>query len=331
MNHPSSQRRLLRPAPVVILFICIALLIVIADRAPLHLDKRDPARPVESDFYLHYHSVLDRSIGGPYAYRVLVPWVTALIHRALPSFTELDIDAFLKALVLVFVQLTFFRAQRRFFTPWIALAGTLWMDLLVGYALVYVQGPASGETTDLANLLVFILALDMMPDRRTGSLAALFLIGMLNRETPLLLLPLVYAIDRSEKHGVARSASLALGSIAVYVGLRLAIQTTSGGWFTTQGLAMNLPGYEPGMAGNAFKSIIHVLLLLGPLFGFAAMRFSRLSLLFRGSILIAGLLVIIHFIVATVIESRLWMPEFALLIPPSLFNLQEILDPRDTL
>ena len=202
------------------------------------------------------------------------------------------------------------------------------MDVLIGYSLAYVLGPASGETTDLLNLLVFILVLDLMLDGRTGALAVLFVVGMLNRETPLLLLPLVFAIDRSEKRGIAPSAILALASVAVYVGLRLAIRTTGGGWFITQGLGMNIPGYESGMAGRSFQSVVHVLLLLAPLFGLAVVGFSRLPLVFRGSIVLAGLLVIIHFVVATVIESRLWMPEFALLIPASLYNLQVKFDSR---
>jgi hypothetical protein len=318
-------RRLFHSASITGLFFCIAVLLVIADRAPLHLDKGNPSRPIETDFYLHYHSVLDRTIGGPYAYRVLVPWVTALLHGIYPSFAEINIDAALKTLVLFLILLAFFLSQQRFFTPWIALAGTLWMSVLIGYSLAYVQGPASGETTDLLNLLVFILALDLMLDGRMGALAALLFVGMLNRETPLLLLPLIYTLDHSTKRGPARTAGLTLGMLVIYVGLRLAIPTTTGGWFTFQGLGMNIPGYESGRTGEAVQSIVHVLLLLAPLFGLAASGFSRLSLFFRGSILLAAGLVIIHFIVATVIESRLWMPEFALLIPPSLQNLRRIL------
>jgi hypothetical protein len=57
---------------------------------------------------------------------------------------------------------------------------------------------------------------------------------------------------------------------------------------------------------------------------------KRMPLLFRGSIVLAWALAIIHFIFATVIESRLWMPEFAFLMPPSLYNCQGIFDRRET-
>jgi hypothetical protein len=328
-SPPSAQRpSFFPPAFVALLFICIAALLMIADRAPLHLDRRNPSPPVISDFYRHYDSVLDGSIGSPYAYRLLVPWITAFAHRLFPSVTEIDIDAVLKVLILFCVQITFFWTQRRFYAPWIALAGVFWMDVLIGYSLAYVLGPASGETTDLLNLLVFVLALDLMLDGKTAALALLFVVGMLNRETPLLLLPLIYALDRSARRRAARSVIVTLASVAVYVGLRLAVQTTGGKWFTMQGLGSNIPGYEPGMGGRALQSALHVLVLLVPLFGLAVAGFNRKQILFRGSIVLAGILVIVHFVVATVIESRLWMPVFALLIPPSLLTLQGIFNRR---
>lgn len=306
---------------MIVLFIGIALLLEIGDRAPLHLDRRNPNPPIASDFYRHYGSVLDGSIGGPYAYRLLVPWMTETVHWVLPSFSEIDIDAGLKTLILFLLQATFFWSLRRWFSSWVAFAGVLWMDVLVGYSLAYVLGPASGETTDLLNLLVFIIALDFMLDGGMARILTLFVIGMFNRETPLLLLPLVYVVDRAEGRNAVRTVCLLVGSVAVYLGLRIAVPAVGGGWFTVEGLAMNIPGYATGMEERAIASIVHVLILLGPLFMLALPGFTRKPLIFRGSIVVAAALVLIHFAVATVIESRLWMPLYALLIPSSLHTL----------
>ena len=319
---PAGSRPFIHPRSLVVLFVCIAILLMIADRAPIHLDRRNPDPPISSDFTRHFDGVINGTIGGPYAYRVLVPWTTFAIHRVVPSVSNIDIDAALKTLVLFILQAAFFWSLRRYFQPWIALAGVLLLDVLIGYSLSYVLGPASGETTDLLNLLVFVLGLEFMLEPRTPALLILFVVGMLNRETPLLLVPLVFAVDRSERRGITRSCILLFASVAVYVGLRMALRVEGGSWFTMEGVAANIPGMATGMEGRALMSLLHVAVLLGPLFFMSAMGFMQKPLIFRGSIILAGVMVVIHFAVGTVIESRLWMPVFALLIPPSLETLR---------
>lgn len=311
----------------VVLFGCLAGLLAIADRAPLHSDKRHPDVTIESDFYRYYNGVVERTLPGPYPYRVLVPGVIWILHGAAPFVSELTIDALFKVVLLWTIQIVFFQYVKRFLDPLPALAGVLWLDVLIGFSLAYVQGPSTSETMDLLNLLVCLLFLFWLEEQNWLKLVLLMAAGMVNRETPLLLVPLVLIYDTWSKRGFKRTIVLGSTGSVVYLVIRVLIQPAGGEWVTTVGVPYNLPGIDPGTSERALVGLVHILLLLGPLLVFAFMWFKEKPLPLRAAISTAPLLILVHYIFGTAIESRLWFPLYVFLIPPALLTLRTLVAP----
>jgi hypothetical protein len=312
----------------VLLFGSLAGLLAIADRAPLHLDKRHPEVHVESDFYRYYNGVVDGSLPGPYAYRFLVPRIIWVLHIAVPSASELTIDFVSKLLILWAIQILFFHYAGRYLDFPGALGAVLWLDVLTGFSLAYVQGPSTAETMDLFNLLVCLLFLLWVEKGTLLKLGVLVGLGILNRETPLLLLPLILILDVWNKRGLTRTTVLGIIGVTTYMVVRMLITPAAGGWVTTEGLPYNLPGADSATTERALVGFIHVVILIGPLLGLASMRFKEKPILLRSAILVAPIFILVHYVVGTAIESRLWFPLYIFLIPPALLTLRALTEPH---
>lgn len=152
---------------------------------------------------------------------------------------------------------------------------------------------------------------------------------MFNRETVLILLvPVMLGYFRSEyKFKVVLFTVLAL--VIPFVGIRLAIHPASGQHFLFDFIKQNFP--YPGNPENLFalKSLFRFGILLGPVIILAAYKFRKKTpfLLRTGTAFI--LLLLLHFLVGRIIESRLWMPAFILLIPLALETIRTIFSGKE--
>ena len=307
---------------ILLVFAAVAALIAIADRAPIHLENSQRELQLSSGLELYVDQVVHHTIVGPFAYRVLMPYTVDAIARLLPVFNRVTVDFTLKIALLFLCQVSFFSYMRTFFSLFESITGVLWLDLLLGFSLSSIQGPSVIETADVFNLAIFIMSLIAIHGDSPAVLVSLLFIGTLNRETTWFILPIVILNDAVEKKGTYRSL-IACAAISVpYFGLRLVIPSSSTDWFITEGVVRNIPFLSKEYTNAALSANAHVLILLAPLVLLALRRFNDHPLFLRVAASITPLFIIVHYIVGWVIEARLWMPLFALLLPLAIDTLR---------
>src|SRR5512143_361703 len=170
-GHPAAVLRADRHrlGALVLVFCAVAMLTAIADRAPMHLEKRFPSATLRSDVTSYFEGVVQRTSPGPYVYRVLVPYGIAAVHSVMPALSPVDIDLGFKIVALVLCQFFFYVYLRLYFPPVLSLAGVLLLDVLVAFALSAIQGPSIIETSDIVNVCFYGLALAAMATDAFGT------------------------------------------------------------------------------------------------------------------------------------------------------------------
>jgi len=220
----------------------------------------------------------------PFAYRILVPW---LVH-VLP-FGHTFSFSLLAWLCSGAAAGALYALLRRLGLP---------QRVSVASALVFVLSPPllvaslrQGRSADPVTVLVLMLGVYFIVDRRPGPLAVTMALGALNRESALFLAPLAYACwaDRPIDWGLARRVGVvALPAAAVFVALRLAIPTVGrdqvigydsllGGRWTVVKTALE----DPVVQLRRLFTVYGPFWLLAPL-ALPTMRYAR-----RGLVLVA--------------------------------------------
>jgi len=295
------------------------------DRSPMHLQSRFPEVRIQEDFQVYLEGVVNKTLPGPYVYRIWAPYLVFFLHECTPFISALMFDFLLKIFILVFCQFAFFSYLRHFFSGVAALAGVLWLDVLIWASLFHIQGPSLIETTDLMNVLVCSLALCAINRGQFILLCAVLLGGTFNRETTWILLPILFL---REWFGPRSWRRLLVAVVAValpYFGLRWLIASPTPIWFLTEDIRLNIPLLSPQHTWGALVANLHLIFWLGPLIVLSIYRFREQPFFLQIVSSIAPLFIIIHFIVGSIRETRLWMPLYLLLIPLALGNLIKLL------
>lgn len=306
---------------LLLVFSALAILIAISDRAPIHLEHLHPSVGFTENTLLYFEGIADGSLPGPYAYRVLVPYMILGIHHIFPDASIISIDYILKIILLAACQFIFYFYLRLFFAPITSFAGVLMLDVLVAFTLSSIMGPSIAETSDLVNLIVFSLAFMTIYENKFTPLVAILFIGSFNRETTLLILPLFILNDYLSKRNAYRGLIVAAAVVVPYFALRIIIQTSMPQWFTFDGLSRNIPFLSSKDTMKAIMANIHVAVLLVPLLILSFHRFMDRPLFLRTAMIVTPFFIPIHYIFGTIIETRLWMPLFVVLIPLTLSTL----------
>jgi len=96
--------------------------------------------------------------------------------------------------------------------------------LMTAFSMVFTYAHYACQPTDPLNMLVFFTAFHALYQRKDRWLLPLIVIGMLNRET-VILLPLIYAFIRYKEEPLKRYVTtflaLSAAAAAIYLGLRL--------------------------------------------------------------------------------------------------------------
>lgn len=330
---------------LLLLFSSIAVLIVLSDRAPIHVDKRIMdysqknniadkterliSEPQSTQFEAvspYIHGVLNGTYPGPFVYRVLIPRIEKTINDLFNSFSLSNIDFFLKIILLVICQLSFY-FYLRFFSPLLtALAGVLLLDVYIGFTLSSLIGQTAVETIDLFNLLIFILGLIFLFSDKFLLLCITLFIGTFNRETTWLFLPIIIVFDFYSKRKILRSL-FAFAAVAIpFFSLRLLINPMSADWFTLKGIVANIPFLDETTHLKAIVANIKFFILLGPLLIISLYRFREHPLFLKAAASVTPVFILVHYVFGTIIETRLWMPLFVILIPLLLDSLKRFPD-----
>ena len=291
----------------------IAVLICLNDRDPIH--RIESHERLEHNFYEYLDGVTNQTYPGPYVYRILVPTTLSFLHRMVPVLSPLNIDFVVKFLLLVLCQALFFAYQRLFFDPTKSFLGVALLDVLIGFALVQLEGPTLIETMDILNVTVFLLAFMTIYLDYFKWFCIILFIGTLNRETTFLL-PIIFLIVNGINRKSVYKTLVAFVAVGLpYVALHILIHPAVTDWIRFDAIAHNIPFI--GQFGNPkiLLANIHLLVLLGPLTLLALYDFSKHSKFLKSVSYIAPLFVLIHYVVGVIMEARLWMPLFIILIP----------------
>jgi hypothetical protein len=309
------------------LFLGIAVVISLADRAPLHPAPKDTLYSLEYLFNLYLDKAVRQELPGPHAYRILVPYAVYGTSQvtAIPPLTT---DFIFKVLVLTALQLVFFRYLGKFFSGMTPLLGVLLLDIYCAAALSYPVGPSVIETSDMLNVVVFSVALLAVFERRLALLLGTLFIGTLNRETPWLILPLVALADwKPGRKAVA--AGLALIAVAApYFLLRLLVGSPSPDWWLTRDIGGNIPFLTGDQTATALVANARVALMLGPLALPALLRVREHHPYHILAAVIIPPFVVVHYLVGRIIEMRLWLPLLTVLIPLAISGMQKLAQGR---
>ncbi|MBI4547703.1 MAG: hypothetical protein HY707_06980 [Ignavibacteriae bacterium] len=312
-----------------ILFSSIAILLCIADRAPLHLKSRFPAVHLEKESYAYLDGVVNRTFPGPFVYRVLIPYTVHIAHSVFPLFDPLTIDFALKTIILMMCQVAFFLYLRNFFTDVHCLACVFLLDVLIGHSLAHFQGPSIIETVDLLNVFFFILALTFIYTNKSITLYITLFLASLNRETIWFVIIVIILHDQLTNRGILRSLlSLSVVSLS-YFGLRLMIGMHEFDWFYIRGLVHNIPFISEEFTTRAIVGNLRLAVLLLPMMVIGIYQFKSHPQYLKIASSIIPVFIVAHYLVGIIIESRLWMPLFVVLVPLTINNLIKILRPRE--
>lgn len=318
-------------AVLIILFCSFAVLLAIADRAPLHLEKDCDCVHLRIDADTYISGVIDQSSPGPYVYRVLTPYLVTGAHFIFPDLSLIDIDLILKIILLFLCQLFFYYYLKNFFSSLISIAGVFVLNILLSFTFSSIIGPSIGENADLLNLAIFILALNALNKNSFIYFLSLLFFRTFNRETTWFLVLILFLNDIHFKKGIYRSA-LAFIAVAIpYVGLRLIIQPPISDWFNFEGLSKNIPFLSPETTSSALIANALTAFLILPLLIMSLLNFNRQPQFLKVVSYITPLFIIVHYLFGNIIETRLWIPLFALLIPLSLNTLSILLSNKTNL
>ncbi len=304
-----------------ILFASIAVLVCLSERTPVHRSEFKTETIREFNFY--YEGVVAGTLPGPYFYRIFFPFMIHAIASVIPL-SPINVDFALKLLVFLISQWVFYALLRSHLGEWQSFAGVLLFNVLMMFSLSYIHGPSVLETGDIANALVFASALLLLHQNKFGFLCVIAALGMLNRETPLLFVPVVFLHDRFHERGWRRSAILFLILAGIYLVPRFLIGSTSSDWFRFEGIPWNIPFAAENFA-KPIVANLRLLVLLGPLFLLGFSRFQDQPPLFKHAAILVPVFLLVHYVLATIIEARLWMPLFVVLIPMAIHTLSGLM------
>jgi len=315
-----------RAVIILIIFFSISTLLAIAERSPLHLEKNCPCIHFRADVTSFINGVTQSTSPGPYVYRIFIPFLVAGLQSLFPFLSLIDLDLFLKIFFLFIGQITFYIYLRNFYSSFISLSGVFFLDILLSFTFSSIIGPSIGENADLFNLAIFVLSLNAIYKNSYSSLLIFLFIGTFNRETTLFLLPILFLNDYFMKKSIYRSILASVVTAIPYFGIRLLIQSPDPSWLTFNGITKNIPLLNHETTINALIANIHTIAVLGPVVLLSVLNFSKHPQFLRVASFITPLFIVLHYIFGSIIETRLWIPLFTLLIPLSLNSLIILLD-----
>jgi hypothetical protein len=246
-------------------------------------------------------------IGGqalaPSQYRPLTPWIAEALRHVLPT-DYVPLPYFVaRALITSLTLIYFDRYMRTWFSRGVSAAGAFCLAAILPFTYFKVI-----QESDPLNLLVFVLAFWAIAVRRDLLLIPLVLVGTLNRETTAMI-PVIYALARWRQIPlrtlIVRTVILIACWAAIYGGLRLAYGMRE--YYTDVFmLQRNLGNWLP---------TAHVLLVFGAIWILAVFGRSRGPAMLRRTLWLLPPFLVLHYVVAMVMEVRLFLPFAPVLIP----------------
>jgi hypothetical protein len=193
------------------------------------------------------------------------------------------------------------------------------------------MGPSVVETADIFNLVIFILALLTLYENKFFLFLLLIFFGTFNRETTWFLLPVLFLHDFKNKKGFYRTMIAFVVIALPYFGLRLLIHSDDASWFTIEKFSQNLPFLSSEMTTTALIANFHTATFLLPFIILTGMNFKKHPDFLRIAAFITPLFIAIHYVLGSIIETRLWLPLVIILIPTSLNTILLLFEEQNSI
>ncbi len=229
----------------------------------------------------------------PFAYRLLVP---SLVH-IMPFGTTFSFSLLAWLCTGAAGGVTYVLLQR--FAVGHRLAVALALVLVTSPGLLVVS-LRDGRSTDAATVLLMLVAVLLMVDRRPRALAVTLVIGAFVRESAMFLVPLTYALWAQrpfDRDALRRTAAVCAPAVAVYVALRLGVPTVG---------REQVNGYGDGLIEGRIENLRRgldeagtearrIFVAFGPLWLVAPLALRDTPFVRRGLVLVACCLVAMTF------------------------------------
>jgi hypothetical protein len=249
---------------------------------------------------------------SPDQYRILTyALAEALVRLGLPIHSAHEVWRVIFTSASLFV---FYRYARGWFSPMVALMGMFMLAAAIPLTYVYYMM----QVSDPLNMLVFFLAFWAMREGRDGWLVPLVGLGMLNRESPLLIPVFYLAVRWGQPWGrwLPLCAGLLVLAAGVYVGLRFAYGPKPPCCSTDplEHLRVNFTDW---------RAYVDALGVLNVALWGAWLGWPRRPDFLRRTALIVPVFLVPYLLYGTVREARYYLPVLAIVIPMALFYLLE--------
>ena len=189
-------------------------------------------------------------------------------------------------------------------------------------------------------MLLFILILWAIRERRTGAYMILLFVGAMANET-VLILPAVYFAWNLRKPAVVhamgvfgRTLLTCLPAFAITVMIRYVTRDAGGYSGDTYFLPLNLEGIGRALISSPVlywqTPYLGIFLIYGVFWGFAFWRFSRKPPFLRRASLIIPIFIAIHLVTGRIEEIRQMIPLSFLIVPMAMCTLMDESGPSDS-
>jgi len=272
------------------------------------------------DYQTNEHiRVIAGTFVSPDQYRILTYGLAeGLVRLGLPIHSAHEVWRVIFTAASLFV---LYRYLRGWFRPVLSLMGMFMLAAVIPLTYVYYMM----QVSDPLNMLIFFLAFWAIREEQDRWLIPLVGVGMLNRESPIML-PLFYAAirwGRPWRQWVPIFAVSSALAVAVYFGLRLVYgpKTPCCSTDPVEHLIINFTDWRAYVDTFAVLNLA----LWGSWIGW-----RRRPAFLRRASLVVPLFLVPYLMYGTVRESRYYLPVLAILIPLSLFYLLEVGATTDT-
>ncbi|WP_459210777.1 hypothetical protein [Aquimarina rhabdastrellae] len=302
-------------------FVCLAILIALIDRNPLSLDQRIGTNYIENGFYLMYDGILNQSIGEPYSYRILTPYLIKILS-SYTNISPINIAFLLNIIFLYFVLFLFTKYSKQYLSPFLSFLTSIILSFYITIIQSQVLGIIIIETQDILNALFIIILLILAKKEKWFLFGSILSLSIVNREVPIILiLPYSYILIKDKKY--IPFLFINISSFLVYFSIRFLINIEQNNYPDFHNLKTNFPGLNLKYFTTALKFNLHLLVLLFPIlylsFKNLKSKISQVKVLILTSIPF----MIIHYVMGSIIELRLFLPLIIILLPIAIFNLKQ--------
>jgi len=255
-----------------------------------------------------HEQVINHQAPAPIQYRILIHYLAEFLIKLGIPFRESYL--FIRVLFTFLSAYLFHNFLSIWFNPIISICGVLY--LLAVLPLTYIRYYM--QPMDLPNLFFFLCGYLVISKRKDFLLLPVIIVGMLNRETTILLV-LVYLFFRWDELKLSklflRTGIMFISGMAIYIGLRYIFSIRSY-YSDLYYLDFNL---------TDIRTYFYALCLFGPFAFLSFYKFNEKPKFLRRAILMIPFFVIIHYTMTIMIEPRLWLPILPLIVASGLFSI----------